>query len=231
MLIALAFVSATKIKKEKYRLVGNREYIYNSAGLREQKVSYDGNNNLEKKVLYFYDDYGNKIRTEKYLADDSLITVYQYEFNKKNQKVSSVKTDLVRNKKSSKRYLYNDLGQNSTTEYIANGKILKKVNYTYNEFGHQTEYLVYNSKDELSMAYSTENKYDEAGNLVGKFKRDKDDEIVKTNIYKYNKNAQISESLTTYHNGKRPNSKRTYTYDSLGRKTGFEKFISTDHKE
>jgi len=52
MLIALAFVSATKIKKEKYRLVGNREYIYNSAGLREQKVSYDANNNLEKKVLY-----------------------------------------------------------------------------------------------------------------------------------------------------------------------------------
>jgi len=165
------------------------------------------------------------------LADDSLITVYQYEFNKKNQKVSSVKTDLVRNKKSSKRYLYNDLGQNSTTEYIANGKILKKVNYTYNEFGHQTEYLMYNSKDELSMAYSTENKYDEEGNLVGKFKRDKDDEIVKTNIYKYNKNAQISESLTIYHNGKRPNSKRTYTYDSLGRKIGFEKFVSTDHNE
>lgn len=231
ILSALAFVSEGKMKMEKYQLIGNRQYIYSAEGLREQKLSYNADMKPEKKVLYFFDANGNKIRTEKYLDKDSLIVIYKYEFNRLNQKISSEKTDFLKDAKSSKRYFYNDLGQNTITEYIANGKVLKKVEYKYNEHGHQTEYLVYNSQNELCSAYYTENKYDNKQNLIGKIRRDKDGVLVKTNSYSYNEKAQIAESLTIYHNGKRPNSKRTYTYDNLGRKTGFKKYTSINLKE
>ena len=227
LILLVAFSTPNEnIQTEKYKLVGNRQYTYNNKGLRSQKISFDSENKLEKTVFYFYDENKNKIKTEKYLANDSLLAVYEYKFNKQNRKISSTKTDFLRNKKSSKHYFYNKLGQKIVAEYYSKGKLVKKVNYAYNKYGHQTEYLVYNSKDELKTAYYTENIYDEFGNLVQKYKRNKDTKLLKTNLYIYNNKSQISESLTVYHTGKRSNSKRVYTYDSQGRKIRFDKFIS-----
>ena len=231
-LVILMQCFCLKGQEEKdYQLSGIRKYTYNENGSRVEKLSYDTLNSLIKRVLYRYDDRGNKIKTEKYLADSSLLATYEYEFNQKNQKVASVKTDCVKGIKTSKRYYYNNAGQNSNTEYYINNKLTKIVQYKYDEYGNQIEYKVCDDKEEQIALFFTENKYDETGKLLEKFKRNTDGELVKMNQYSYNKDSQIIESLTLYYKGKRDNSKRSYQYDEEGRKVGFIKYteIKTTH--
>ncbi|WP_372754322.1 hypothetical protein [Labilibaculum sp.] len=64
-----------------YDLLGTRQYAYNEAGLRSEKISFDAEGRLEGKVYYFYDAKGYKIRTEKYSVEDSLLALYEYQFN------------------------------------------------------------------------------------------------------------------------------------------------------
>lgn len=222
----LLFFISIQVKADNYQLVGKRQYTYDENGLRTQKISFDSEGKTEKKVLYFYDSNGNKIRTEKYLAKDTLLAVYQYQFNNKNEKTGSLKIDYTRNKKSSKRYYYNDKGQNIKSEYYINKVLVKKVEYEFDKFGNQTKYVAYNANGEQTSLFFTENKYDKKARLRKKYKRNGKGVLEKENQYNYNNKSQVISSLTIYHNGKKANSKRVYTFDSKGRKIGFEKFIS-----
>lgn len=212
-------------EEKDFKLSGIGKYTYNEKGNRLEKLSYDAHHTLIRSVRYTCDDRGNKIKTEKCLADSSLLATYEYEFNQQNQKVASLKTDCVKGIKTNKRYYYNTVGQNSKTEYYSDDKLMKNVQYKYDEYGNQIEYKVCNDKEDLLALFFTENKYDETGNLVEKLKRDADGELVKKNSYSYNKDSQLIESISRYYKGKRSNSKRSYQYDEEGRKIGFIKYI------
>lgn len=228
LILLLSFTSIPDKADKDYQLVGKREYKYDESSLRSHKISFDRENQLEKTVQYFYDEQGNKIKTEKYNATHELIAVYEYQFNEKNQKISSSKTDFLKNKKTGKHYFYNDKGRNSKIEYYSNKALLKTVEYAFNEFGHQVEYSAYNAKGEQISLFYTENEYDNAGNLLKKYKRDANGKLVKLNHYTYGKESQISISSTSYYSGKRHNSKRVYEYDCEGRKIGFEKYTAIE---
>lgn len=230
LIFLLSFTSIPDNADKDYQLVGKREYKYDENGLRSHKISFDSENQLEKMVQYFYDEHGNKIKTEKYNATHELIAVYKYQFNGKNQKINSSKTDYLKNKETGKLYFYDDTGKNSKTEYYFKNALLKTVEYAFNEFGHQVEYSAYNAKGEQSSLFYTENKYDKTGKLLKKFKRGVAGKLVKLNHYIYNKESQIIESFSYYYTGKRGNSKRTYQYDTEGRKTGFFKYIAIETK-
>jgi hypothetical protein len=207
-----------------YELIGNRQYTYDEAGLRTQKISFDAEGKLERKVFYFYDEKGHKIRTEKYTAEDSLMAVYEYQFNAKGQKIGSLKTDCFKGNKSKKAYFYNEVGQLIRSEYDAHGAVFKSITYAYDEFGNQIKYEDRNAKGEQTALWLSENKYDEKGQLIGKSRRDADGNLVKENRYDYNEKAQISTTFVDYYTGKRPNSKRVYAYNAEGQKIGFKKF-------
>lgn len=230
LILVLIFISL-QVKADNYQLVGKRQYIYNEKGLRTQKISFDSEGRTEKKVLYFYDSKGNKIRTEKYLGNDTLLAVYNYRFNDKNEKINSFKTDWAKNKKSSKLYFYNDKEQNFKSEYYTGANLIKKVEYEFDKFGNQTKYATYNAKGEQTSLFYTENKYDNKGRLRKKYKRNNKGVLEKEYQYNYNNKSQVTSSITIYHDGKRANSKRVYTFDSKGRKTGFDKFVSAIAKK
>ncbi|WP_101261032.1 hypothetical protein [Labilibaculum filiforme] len=208
-----------------YEVSSIGKFVYNESGLRTEKLSFDAHNILTKRVVYSYDDKGNKIKTEKYLADGTLLATYEYEFNAQNQKVVSQKTDWVKSSKSGKVYRYNSLGQNIETEYDNNGQLTKRVYYKYNKNGDQTEYKESNGKNEQLVLFFTENKYDATGRLIEKYKRNDDEELVKSNAYSYNSNSQLVESFASYKTGRRGDSKHTYSYDKEGRAMGFVKYI------
>ncbi|MRT94634.1 hypothetical protein [Ancylomarina sp. 16SWW S1-10-2] len=207
-----------------YELLGTRQYTYNEIGLKTEKISFDAEGKLERKVIYSYDEKGHKIKTEKYTAMDSLMAVYEYQFNEKDKKANSLKTDYIKGKKSNKIYAYNERGQMIRSEYYAHGSLLKSVNYTYDEFGNQNKYEVKNAKGKQITLWITENKYNKKGLLSDKFKRDEKGNLVTEYHYDYNEKAQISTSFANYYSGKRPNSKRVYTYNAKGQKIGFKKF-------
>jgi hypothetical protein len=211
---------------ETYELSGIRKYTYNEKGERSQKLSYDSENNLTKKVTYFYDNRGHKIRTEKRLAKGSLLAVYKYEFNEANQKVNSEKADILRHKKTRKLYYYNDLGQNIRTEHYAKTKLIKKVCYAYNTFGDQIEYAVCKANGEKESIFYIENKYNESDHVDEKIRRDEEGKLVKKNRYAYNKALLVETSFAYYYTGKRLNTKRVYEYDQQGRKIGSLKYTA-----
>ncbi|MDQ1770208.1 hypothetical protein GQR60_14655 [Labilibaculum sp. A4] len=226
LILLLSFTSIQeKAVTKEYQFIGCGQYTYNEEGLCSGKLSFDSPKRLKKKVLYFYDEQGNKIKTEKYNVTNKLITVYEYQFNEKKQKTKSSKIDHLKNKVSSKRYTYDDKGRNIKTEYYSNKTLLKTVKYAFNEFGHQIESTTYNAEGKQTSLFYTENKYDKNGRLSEKYTRDTNGKLVKLNHYDYNKESQRSTSFTYYHSGKRPNSKRIYEYDSNGRKVGFIKYI------
>lgn len=225
LILLLSFTSiADKVDAKAYQFIGKREYSYNDSGLRTRKISFDSEDRLEKMVLYFYDEQGNKVKTEKYNAVKVLIAVYEYQFNEKNQKISSSKADYLKNKVTSKLYFYDDAGSNVKTEYYSKKELLKIVKYAFNELGHQVKYSTYNAEGKQTSLLYTENKYDNTGKLSEKYKRDANGKLVKLNHYNYNNKAKMSESFSYYHTGKRSNSKRIYEYDSKGRKIGFTKY-------
>ena len=213
-----------------YELIGTRQYAYNEIGLRTEKISFDAEGKLERKVFYFYDENGHKIRTEKYTAEDSLMAVYEYQFNNKGEKVSNLKTDHLKGKKSKKAYFYNEAGQMIRSEYYAHGALFKTIYYGYDKFGNQNKYESKNAKGEQSTLWLTKNKYDEEGQLIEKNRRDGDGNLVKEYHYDYDAKAQISISFVDYYTGKRPNSKRVYTYNAKGQKIGFKKFALRSDK-
>ena len=221
ILSLILLMTCTVVKSqnsETYELSGIRKYTYNEKGERSQKLSYDTENNLTKKVAYFYDNRGHKIRTEKRLANDSLLAVYAYEFNESDQKVTCEKTDILRHKKTRKLYYYNDLGQNIITEHYAKNKLIKKVCYAYNSFGDQIEYTIYKANGERKSIFYTENKYNKSDKVGAKFRYDEEGKLVKKNRYDYNKALLIDTSFADYYTGRRANSKRVYEYDQQGRK-------------
>lgn len=233
LLSLILLITCTLVKSqnsETYELSGIRKYTYNEKGERSHKLSYDTDNNLTKKVTYFYDNRGHKIRTEKRLANDSLLAIYKYEFNEANQKVNSEKTDIIRHKKTRKLYYYNNLGQNIVTEYYAKTKLIKKVCYAYNTFGNQIEYAVYKANGERESIFYTENKYNESDHVDEKIRRDGEGKIVKKNRYDYNKNLLINTSFAYYYTGRRSNSKRVYEYDQQGRKIESLKYTAKKAK-
>lgn len=234
LILSLIFLMTCTLVKsqnsETYELSGIRKYTYNEKGERSQKLSFDAENTPTKKVTYFYDNRGNKIRTEKRLANDSLLAVYKYEFNEANQKVNSEKTDILRHKKTRKLYYYNDLGQNIRTEHYAKTKLMKKVCYAYNTFGDQIEYAVYKANGEKESIFYTENKYNESDHVDEKIRRDGEGKLVKKNRYDYNKALLIDTSFAYYYTGRRSDSKRVYEYDQQGRKIGSLKYTAKKAK-
>lgn len=110
-------------------------------------------------------------------------------------------------------------------DYYAHQSLVKSICYGYDAFGNQTRYEVKNAKGEQSDLWITENRYDKEGRLIDKYKRDAEGNLVKENHYKYNAKAQISISFADYYTGKRPNSKRVYSYNAEGQKIGFKKYV------
>jgi hypothetical protein len=195
-------------KKASYTTFG-----YDSAGKLSEKLKYLADGSLDQKTTYQYDPKGN------------LVTEREFE-HYKDFKDPTFGT-----------YEYNDSGK--VTEYTEDWKTTSlHYSYTYDERGHLSEGVVYESKGKLSRREKY--KYDEKGNEIeelilesnsdGKWlsKYSEDNKIIEKDWYEadgslnsiytftYDDSRRLIESVGRESPEGRIYSKETYKYDGSG---------------
>ena len=199
-----------------YTLTGTREFTYNEEGHKTGKLTYDTLGNLIKKVKYLYDKKGNKIGTEKRLANSSLLATYEYEYNENKFKIKSKKNDLVKHIESEKTYLNNAIGKPEQTAYYSKQELLKTKHYKYNAKGDVSEMITCNAIGDIISKYTY--KYHHQSNSFEKETYNKENNLIKRSKYVLDDKGNKIEFSSFYYSGRRKNSKRIYTYNAQGQR-------------
>lgn len=129
-----------------------------------QKITYNAQNNPTDKVAYIYDNKGNVIQEDIYLASEYVQYKAIYKYDKKNRKTSEARYDKDSKKHFESTYQYE--GDNLMKKYTTNksGELEYSEDYTYDKKGNvltQTTYENY----EKSTTVDTYT-YDDKGNKV-----------------------------------------------------------------
>lgn len=112
------------------QLVDKMIWYYNEANDLIETLTYKYGN-LESKITYQNDPFGNQVATSIYSAKDSLTGVYRAEFDSIGNKL--VEKFYSKEKLHSIKYMKYDSNRNITEEITRNaqGKIIGKTNYVY----------------------------------------------------------------------------------------------------
>jgi hypothetical protein len=226
IIIILLTLGLKAQKMNEYTLTGTREFTYNEEGHKTGKLTYDTLGNLIKSVKYLYDEKENKIGTEKRLADNSLLAVYEYEYDENKLKQRSQKNDFVKHIKSGKTYLNNAIGKSEQTAYYSKGELTKTNYYKYNEKGDVSEMISCNANGDIISKYTY--KYCHQSNSFEKETYNKENNLIKLSKYVLDEKGNKIEFYSFYYSGKRRNSKRVYTYNAQGRRITAKVYVVVD---
>lgn len=226
-------ISVKKIKKEYYEYYskpGLNAKIKNIEDLKfeeSEERQYDLYGNIIKKiyssktvVLYLYDNEQNLLREETYGSDEKLIVKTIYERNNKNK---SLVTGLFEIRKkdtvSNQRNNYDKNGNLTLIEILKNSVWIKAFAYKYDEKGRNI--LKYDYVMERYGGYpKVQYKYDEFDNLITTKQLDSNDNLIRSENFKYDERKNKIEYIILSEPNKTVVDKEFTTYDRYDNITG-----------
>ncbi len=173
--------------------VGYKEYILNSDGLAETMISYVANGpeeyTEEYRVLYEYNETGLKMKesnviggsvtaytayayegktlvSEKYFENSELISDIAYEYGDAGKLTKLTRQDMLEDSETVETYTYDDDGRLAQKQTTADGSLISRTEYGYDERGNELSVGIYGPDGAAISLTENEYEYDEPGNVI-----------------------------------------------------------------
>lgn len=184
------------------------------------KYNLDGNiieeifhhNMRNAKIVYYYDDNGQKIKNYFY-ENDEIKEGNEYHFDKEKNLLEIILFDDMRNQKRKSVHQYDKKGNEIEVKLFSKDKLSKKITYEYDDKNNQKKAIFYNIEGDI-IAEKTF-KYDEKGNRIDEitsiqkdsskirynfqYTYDKMDNWVKEELYQEGKLIQVTQREICYY--------------------------------
>ena len=172
-------IYATYNYNEKGNMVGWNNYNNEGGLISSAILKYDDKNNLKEefrqnasgkgreKLVYNYNDKGQKMSRMDYLSADYLFTTYAYIYNEQGKLMEWIQ--IRRNGYVDERdvYSYDRNGNlNEKISYLSGSYLLHKTTYRYDNNGNKIEELMFNKSDQNSPFYKRSYNYNTENKLI-----------------------------------------------------------------
>ena len=153
---------------EEYRVL----YEYNETGLKMKESSViDGS--VTAYTAYAYE--GKNLVSEKYfegLVNEAsfesvkLISDIAYEYDDAGKLVKLTRQDMLEESETVETYSYDDNGRLAEKQSAADGSLISRTEYKYDEHGNELSVNIYGPDGTAISLTSNEYEYDEPGNVI-----------------------------------------------------------------
>ncbi|MDD4214016.1 MAG: hypothetical protein PHR81_04315 [Bacteroidales bacterium] len=169
---------------------------YDDKGNITERILFNTDSTIEKKIKYKYDDKGNPVERVRLKGGTTIIDV------KTNQ--------------------YGSLGKKTKEiNYEGSGSIKSKYIYRYDDKGNEVEKIRYNGDG--TVAYKSICKYDEAGMKTWQTDSGEVSGIIDTSLFKFKDIDVLTENKM---DNNQTIIKYTFKYDEIGREIGMSLMLS-----
>lgn len=206
-------LTSTQLYDESGRLKSSTRFTYSENGLLTEIAGTDAGGVRRWKYTYTYDNLGRQKEESSYTGTDVLEWKAASSYNADGQLVSRITYDsknavTLREsfKYNERNFIYADITQ------FPDGKVLKRIIYTYTAGGHVAFEDHYDSSGFYEqVGYS----YTDGGNITSFSYVDKKGKIKSRTVLQYGRSGMI-ENEKIYEEGKTLSADITYIYDSVG---------------
>lgn len=173
--------------------VGYKEYILNADGLAETMISYVASGpeeyTEEYRALYEYNETGLKMKesvvidgsvtaytvyayegknlvNEKYFEGSELISDIAYEYDDAGKLIKLTRQDMLEEGETVETYTYDDNGCLTEKQTAADGDLISRTEYSYDEHGNELSVSIYGPDGNAISLTKNEYEYDEPGNVI-----------------------------------------------------------------
>lgn len=138
---------------------------FNEKGFFTEKINYNTDGSLNRKIIYEYDEKDNKIAQNVYNSEEKLMSKWKYQYDAKGNKtqeqlyeegIMEMKEELLCDKKNNLIEVKSYFGEGNTLP-------IKDV-FFYDKKGNKTKKISYDNKDTSRFEYTF--KYDKKGKLI-----------------------------------------------------------------
>ena len=153
---------------EEYRVL----YEYNESGLKMKESSViDGS--VTSYTVYAYE--GKNLVSEKYfecLANEEafesvkLISDIAYEYDDTGKLIKLTRQDMLEESETVETYTYGDNGRLAEKQTAADGSIISRTEYSYDEHENELSVSIYGPDGNAISITKNEYEYDEPGNVI-----------------------------------------------------------------
>lgn len=153
---------------EEYRVL----YEYNESGLKMKESNVIGGS-ITAYTVYAYE--GKSLVSEKYfecLSNEEsfesvkLISDIAYEYDDAGKLTKLTRQDMLEDSETVETYSYDDKGRLIQKQSAADGNLISRTEYSYDEHGNELSVSIYGPDGNSISVTKNEYEYDEPGNVI-----------------------------------------------------------------